>query len=163
MNIKVKYVNGVFEPLEKVKDVISDQIYHVVSENELQGSRRKKRILLVDDEAAVTRTLKLYLDGTGRYEVRTENEGSQALATAQEFKPDLILLDIIMPDKDGSVLAAEIKDDPSLKDTPIVFLTALVSKKQTGDSVTDIGGHPFLAKPVDPDQVVACIENHAKN
>lgn len=122
----------------------------------------KKRILIVDDEAIVTRTLKLYLEGTGSYEVRTENEGTRALAAAKEFKPDLVLLDLIMPDTDGATVAAEIREDAALKDTPIVFLTALVSQKEVGPTGRDIGGHPFLAKPVDPEKVVEAIEKHTK-
>jgi CheY-like chemotaxis protein len=122
----------------------------------------KKRILVVDDEAIVTRTLKMYLEGTGSYEVRTENQGTRALAAAKEFKPNLVLLDLVMPDTDGATVAAEITEDAELQGTPIVFLTALVSQKEVGPLGRDIGGHPFLAKPVDPEKVVEAIEKHAK-
>lgn len=123
---------------------------------------QKKRILLVDDEAIITRTLKLYLEGTGAYEVRAINTGSEAVQAAREFRPNLILLDIIMPDMDGSAIAEAITEDEALKDTPIVFLTALVSRKEVGPTGRDIGGHPFIAKPLDPEKVVECIEQHAK-
>jgi CheY-like chemotaxis protein len=119
---------------------------------------QKKRILVVDDEPHVTRTLKLYLEATGAYEVRTENEGKRALAAARDFKPDVILLDIVMPDTDGAAVAADIEGDPALKGTPIVFLTALVSKKEVGSEGRSIGGHPFLAKPVEPEKVIEWIE-----
>ncbi len=122
----------------------------------------KARILLVDDEVSVSRTLKMYLEEYGGFEVRVENAGSRALATARDFRPDLIFLDIVMPDADGGAVAAEIKADPVLKDTPIVFLTALVTPQETGGGQDVIGGHPFLAKPVDPDVVVAYIEKYAK-
>ena len=123
----------------------------------------KNRILLVDDEVSVTRTLQIYLEATGAYEVKAENEGSRALAAAREFKPDLIFLDIVRPDMDGGALAQDIRGDPTLKDVPIVFLTALVTKKETGGEGRDIGGYPFLAKPLDPDKVVQCIEKHVKS
>ncbi len=116
----------------------------------------KKRILLIDDEPSFTRMLRLNLEKAGGYEVREENRGSQGLATAREFKPDLILLDVIMPDADGGEVAAQIKADRNLKDTPIVFLTAVVSKKEEGL----IGGRPFLAKPVGVKEVIDCIERH---
>lgn len=122
----------------------------------------KKRILLVDDDASVTRTLQMYLEATGAYEVRAENEGGQALAVAREFKPHLILLDIVMPDVDGATLAGDIKADAALKDVPIVFLTALVTQREVGPGGRDIGGHPFLAKPLDPEKVIECIEKYAK-
>lgn len=120
----------------------------------------KKRILLVDDEAIVTRTLKLYLESTGKYEVRAENDGAAALKTARAFRPHLILLDIVMPEVDGPEVASRIREDPVLKQTPIVFLTALVRRQEVGPGGRDIGGFPFIAKPLDPDEVVACIERN---
>lgn len=122
----------------------------------------KKKILVVDDEAIMTRTLKLFLDETGSYDVRTLNEGGRALEVARAFQPDLVLLDLIMPDTDGATIAGEFKEDPQLKDVPIVFLTALVSAKEVGARGRDIGGYPFLAKPVDPDKVVEAIEKYTQ-
>jgi CheY-like chemotaxis protein len=123
----------------------------------------KKRILLVDDEPSVTRTLQIYLEATGEYEVRAENDASQALAVAQGFEPDIIFLDVVMPTKDGATLAAEISTDATLKDVPIVFLTALVTEKEVGHDGRDIGGHSFLAKPIDPEKIVECIEKFVKS
>lgn len=116
----------------------------------------KKRILLIDDEPSFTRMLRLNLEKTGAYEVREENRGAHGLAAAREFKPDLILLDVIMPDADGGDVAAQIKADKNLKDTPIVFLTAVVTKKEEGM----IGGRPFIAKPASVKEVIDCIEKH---
>ena len=124
---------------------------------------KKRRILLVDDEVSITRALALYLTENGDCDVRVENQGSRAVAAAREFRPDLIVLDIMMPDADGGALAAEIQADPILRDTPIVFLTALVSRNETGGASMRIGAYPFLAKPVDPDTVLAYIEQHARN
>src|SRR5687768_9940814 len=89
----------------------------------------KKKILVVDDEASITRLLKLNLE-KGAYVVRTENEGTKALAAAKDFKPDLILLDVMMPDIDGGDVAAIIQADPLLCAVPIVFLTAAVKKEE---------------------------------
>ena len=118
-----------------------------------------RKILLVDDEVGITRGLAMYLTENGDCEVRTENRGSRALAVAREFRPDLFLLDIVMPDAEGGSIAAAINVDPILKGTPIVFLTALVSRREAGGNVAHIGGHLFLAKPVDPDSVLACIDS----
>ena len=123
---------------------------------------RKRRIMLVDDEASITRALAMYLTENGDCEVCVENKGSRALAAARSFKPDLIFLDIVMPDADGGALAAEIQSDPVLKGTPIVFLTALVSRRETGGATMTIGGYPFLAKPVHPETVLASITEHAR-
>ena len=63
------------------------------------------------------------------------------------FNPDLILLDVAMPETDGGEVAARIQSDPTLHRTPIVFLTALVTKAETRSGLR-IQGHPFLAKPI---------------
>ena len=124
---------------------------------------KRRRILLVDDDVSITRALALYLTENGNCDVRVENAGSRAVAAAREFRPDLIFMDIVMPDADGAALAAEIQADPILRGTPLVFLTALVSQREAQGGSTQIGGHPFLAKPVDPEIVLACIGRHARN
>ena len=91
----------------------------------------KRKLLVVDDEVSLTRILKLNLEETGKYEVRTENRGSNTLNAALEFRPDLILLDIMMPDVIGSEVAEELLAEKELKDIKIIFLTALVSKKSS--------------------------------
>jgi CheY-like chemotaxis protein len=115
-----------------------------------------KRILIVDDEAGFTRLLKLTLEGTKRYLVKEENDGSRALATARHFHPDLILLDIVMPKVDGGDVARQIANDPILKRVKIIFLTAIVSQKEA--HAGGIGGFPFIAKPVSLAALTAMIE-----
>ena len=117
----------------------------------------KHRILIVDDEVGFTRLVKLVLR---RYDICEENNPRRALQTALEFRPQLILLDVVMPGLDGGNLAARFQDDPILKQVPIVFLTAVISKNETGDAARNIGGYPFLAKPVCPDALERCIEQH---
>ncbi len=118
-----------------------------------------KKILVVDDEASLTRMLRRNLEATGKYEVKEENSGAQAYATAQQFQPDMILLDVMMPDMDGGAAAAQIQDDENLKHIPIVFLTAIVQKEEAEDTGSIIGGRTFLAKPVKLDDLITCIEN----
>jgi CheY-like chemotaxis protein len=120
----------------------------------------KKKILVVDDESSITRLLRLNLEFTGRYLVREENAGSRAVATAREFAPDLVLLDVMMPDVDGGDVAAGIQSDPSLRGTPIVFLTAAVKPEELKAFGGVIGGFPYIAKPLDVRGVTAVIEEH---
>jgi two-component system sensor histidine kinase/response regulator len=120
----------------------------------------KIRVLLIDDEIGLTRLLKLNLEQTDRYEVRIENQGLQGLAAAREFRPDVILCDVLMPDMEGTEVAAQIKADPSLAKTPVVFLTAVVSREEVAAKGGMIGGHPFIAKPVTVEDIMACIAQH---
>jgi CheY-like chemotaxis protein len=122
----------------------------------------KKRVLLVDDEKSFTNLLKLNLEDTGQYEVRVENWAEDALGAAKEFKPDIILLDLIMPRLPGGNVAAQIKEDPALKETPIVFLTAAVRKHQIEENDGIICDHPCLAKPATVEMVIEMIEKHAR-
>jgi CheY-like chemotaxis protein len=120
----------------------------------------KRRILVVDDEPSITRMLKRNLEETGHYEVLGVNDPTVALATARAFKPDLILLDVMMPQVSGDTLASQMQEHPQLKGTPIVFLTALATPGEVSSHGGLIGGLPFLAKPVDLTVVIGCIERH---
>lgn len=118
----------------------------------------KKRILVVDDEASITRLLKLNLEQTNDYVVRGENDATAAVATAEDFLPDLILLDVMMPELDGGELASRFQAHPKFKSVPIVFLTAAATKGEVYMRGGKVGGLPFLAKPVEIAEVIACIK-----
>jgi len=116
------------------------------------------RVLMIDDEVGFAKLLKLNLEQLGTYEVRIEHRGETGLAAAQAFKPDIILLDVLMPDMDGGEVAAQLRTDPVLRQIPIVFLTAVVSREEADDKSGVIGGYPFIAKPVRLQQLVEVIE-----
>jgi len=119
-----------------------------------------KRILVVDDEPSVTRNLKLNLESSGGYDVFAENHATNALTAARIFRPDLILLDVIMPGMDGGDVAARLRADPLLRDTPVIFLTALVSNEETDGHEIVSGGETFLAKPVEIGELKKTLEDH---
>jgi len=121
---------------------------------------QKKRILLIDDEPDFSSLLKLNLEKTGAYAVREENRAEHALVAARAFKPDLILLDFLMPNMDGGEVAAQLKADEELKDTPVLFLTAVVAKEGEKNLKGMIGAHPFIAKPASPADLIVSIEKY---
>lgn len=118
----------------------------------------KKKILVVDDEANLTQSLRRTLTATGKYEVREENSGANAYESALEFQPDVIILDVMMPGIGGGEVAEKIQDDENLKHIPIVFLTGILEKNEVESTGSNISGHTFLAKPVKPDDMIMCIE-----
>lgn len=122
----------------------------------------KKKVLFIDDEEKFTMMIRLNLERLDKYEVKIENKGSKGCASAKAFMPDLIFLDILMPDMDGSQVAQEIQSDPELKDVPVIFLTAMTTKEEADSRAGMIGGCPFLAKPVSLNEIVEAIEKHAK-
>ena len=126
-------------------------------------AKKKIKILMIDDEKEFSKMVKLNLEGTKRYEVRTESKGSQGFAAVRAFRPDVILLDVIMPDMSGGEVARQIRDDETTKHIPIVFLTATVLKEEAESQGGIIGGNPFIAKPASADEIIECIEKNIKN
>jgi CheY-like chemotaxis protein len=106
------------------------------------------RVLLIDDEAAFTRMVKLNLEATGKYAVRVVNESPQSQSAANEFNPAIILLDVVMPEADGGDVAIQLRQHANTKDTPIIFVSAMVSRQESGSGFYESGGEHFLAKPV---------------
>jgi CheY-like chemotaxis protein len=125
----------------------------------LEPIKEKACILIVDNNRDFTHSAKVALERTDRYFVVEENDASRAHQTAKGLKPDLILLDIVMPETDGGEVAARIQSDPALHRIPIVFLTALVTKTE-GRSGLRIQGHPFLAKPISLPELIEGIEQN---
>ena len=119
----------------------------------------KKRILVVDDEPEFTNVLKLSLESHGYFEVREENDAEHARAAAREFDPDLVVLDIMMPEMEGNEVAAALKNDPVTRDVPVIFLTALVSPDDAPQGACSSGGHTFLPKTIRVDKLIRCIQD----
>jgi len=119
----------------------------------------KRRILIVDDDRDSTHLTQILLEKTGRYLVLEESDATKAHQSARNFKPDLILLDIMMPQRDGGDIAAQIEADPGLQRTPILFLTALVTKAEAKAGLR-IQGHPVLAKPINIPELINEIEEN---
>ena len=120
----------------------------------------KKKILIIDDEVGFTRMVKLNLEKNGEFDVREVNQAPAAVGVAREFKPDLILLDVIMPAMDGGDIRARMQADSKLKDIPVIFLTATLSPRETAGAPQRSGGEQFLAKPVSFAVLLACIRQN---
>ena len=125
----------------------------------LPGMKERRRILIVDNDPNATHLVKVLLERTGHYLVLEENDATKAHQSAVSFRPHLILLDIVMPETDGGEVAARIQGDPELRKTPIIFLTALVTRAEAKSGL-NIQGHSFLAKPVSIPELIAAIEEH---
>ena len=115
------------------------------------------RLLVVDDEVALTRSLKLNLEDTGRYEVYVVNDSRQAIATALRVQPDVILLDLMMPHMDGGDVSRALQENRTLARTPVILLTALVRK--TEETELQLGGRVRMGigKPVTLSELDAAV------
>ena len=118
----------------------------------------KRKILIVDDEPAFTRMVKITLEASGDYEVQELNDPVIATQVARQFSPDIILLDITMPGLDGGDVVSQLRADSVLKKTPVLFVTATVRKSEVNARNGLIGGELFIAKPVSVEVLIQNIE-----
>ena len=118
----------------------------------------KKRILIVDDEVGAARLLGANLEATGNYETRVENWPEDIIAVAREYRPDVIVMDIIMPRMSGGDAVALLQADPVLRSIPVIFLTAAVQRWQVADHEGVICDRPCVAKPASTEEIIMCIE-----
>ncbi|ADE54382.1 response regulator [Coraliomargarita akajimensis] len=125
----------------------------------MRQAHNPRRVLVIDDEASFTRMVKLNLESTERYTVEVINESRRAYEAANTFQPDIILLDVVMPEADGGDVSNQIRQHPSTSDIPIIFVSAMVSKKESGNGFFNSGGEHFLAKPVTTETLVHSIEH----
>jgi DNA-binding response OmpR family regulator len=107
----------------------------------------KKRILVVDDEEEALVHLKNILE-RANYAVIATTKGMEALKLAQENHPDLIILDVFLPDLEGGEVAAKLAEDPACMNIPVIFLSGVVMTKKDKFSGEKFGRHYIMAKPV---------------
>jgi CheY-like chemotaxis protein len=115
----------------------------------------EKKILIVDDDLVSLEMLEkiLLLED---YWVAKATNGKEAIYIADEFQPDLIILDIVMPIMDGTEAMEKLEKNPRTKNIPVLFLTSLISKKEEFENSTT--NRRFLAKPIDREKLLEEIE-----
>lgn len=112
---------------------------------QVKAAVKAAKILVIDDEPEITEIIEAFLDNAG-YRVKVENRPQNAIHLVRHFRPDLILLDIMMPGTDGYVICNQIKEDSDISDIPVIFLTGKDSKDDQGKSF-QVGGDMFIKKP----------------
>jgi CheY-like chemotaxis protein len=117
-----------------------------MNEQFVNESNEKPRIRIVDNNSQFARSARLLLDQSGQYVACTVIDPRRAFETARRFHPDLILLDLIMPEADGTEVAAQITSNWMLHSVPIVFVTALITREEARDG-RRIEGHRVVPKP----------------
>lgn len=113
------------------------------------------RIMVIDDEPEITEVIEAFLESAG-YQTLAENSAIMAVERIEEFKPDLILLDIMMGGMDGYSVCEELKKKQETKDIPVLFLTGKDSRDDSGKSFK-VGGDMFIKKPFSGDRLLEII------
>ncbi|MFW6035597.1 MAG: response regulator [Halothermotrichaceae bacterium] len=118
------------------------------------------KVLVADDAKNIVLVLKMSLKKAG-YDVLTARDGLSALEKVQEEKPDLILLDILMPKMNGFLVFEALKDDPITADIPVVFITAKAEKKDL-ERAKESGAADYLIKPIKQDKLLEVVDKYSK-
>ena len=125
--------------------------------------KKLQSILYVEDDLHVRTTAKLVLEVIGKFEVRDCGSGREALLAANGFHPDLILLDVMLPELDGIATLERLRSLPHLADTPALFVTGLTAPSDL-ERYTEVGAIGVVAKPLAPlrltDQLQSMWEQH---
>jgi CheY-like chemotaxis protein len=117
-----------------------------------------KRIIIVDDDPSIVELFRDILEGKG-YEVQTFHRGWEALQAVSRQRPDLMILDIMMPRVNGYEVCQIMKENPKTKHIPVIFLTAL-SHQEALRLAAEGGADDFLVKPCTPERLIRHVERH---
>jgi DNA-binding response OmpR family regulator len=115
-----------------------------------------KKLLIVDDEEGIRSLVRMTLDG-GAYQILEARDGSQALEIARKHHPDIVLLDVMLPDISGIEVCRTLKDDPLMDSTTVVMLTAKAQHSDV-DEAEDAGADGYFTKPFSPIALVQRVE-----
>ena len=117
------------------------------------------KVLIVDDNEQITEFVKMSLEELGGYQVSTAVNGGDGVTKVSYVEPDIIFLDVMLPDMDGPEAAALIRKLPGGHKIPIVFLTGIITPAEVEQTQGVIRGETYLAKPVTRPQLIDCIKN----
>ena len=119
----------------------------------------KRKILIIDDDEVVGYLVQSSLELSGKYEVLYSANGQDGIMMAQRIKPDLILLDILMPNMSGTDVIEQLLENHKTKDIPVIFLTGAVTINDIRTQGGTVGGRRFLSKPVSKSDLISAVES----
>ncbi len=154
-------IEGQTVTFRPVRDGIDSEVSGVMQVIENPNGFNVNASYIVSQNPPLSRVYWFDQSEIDSYLVLEENDSTKAHQSAQNFRPDVILLDIMMPKTDGGEVAAQIEADAELQRTPIIFLTALVTEPETKIGLR-IQGHRSLAKPINIPELINEIEKNLR-
>ena len=136
-------------PGSKFRKIPRDSLLKFMKENNIpivSIQSGKKRLLIVDDDAEIVELMTDVLARDGRFDVRTASTGYDAGIMTQKFRPDLILLDYMLPDVNGNIVCKTIKQDPEFANTRIIIISGVINQTEI-DDLMKAGAEAFVKKP----------------
>jgi DNA-binding response OmpR family regulator len=143
---------------DKENSAVTSQATKVAEIKAEKSKEKTKRIkiLVVDDEPEITDIVETFLENAG-YQVKSENSSETGIDTAKAFLPDLVLLDIMMPEMDGYQICSELKGCQETKNIPVVFLTGKDARSDEGRSFR-VGGVMYIKKPFSCERLLSIVK-----
>lgn len=150
-------LKGFRVPGSRFRRIPRDQLYNFMKENNiptdaLESSKRKA--LLVDDDEDLMEMLKEAFERDGRFDIKTANNGFVAGMLVKEFRPDLVVLDVMLPDINGKEVCKLVRADETLEDVKIVCISGMIEPEKVND-LKLAGANDFMQKPFEVDKLLA--------
>lgn len=146
-------LNGFRVPGSRFRRIPREELIRFMKENDIPRddfgpSRSRKRILIVDDDAHIVDLMMDVLGADQRYEVKAANTGYDAGMLSESFRPDVIVLDYMLPDINGNVVCRAVRNNIELSHTRIIVVSGVVNQSEV-DALLSAGADEFLKKPFD--------------
>ena len=157
-------VNGFRVPGSRFRRIPRVELMKFMKANDIPLSRLedgKRRVLVVDDDEQIVDLLREVLERDQRFEVRTAATGYDAGMLTQEFRPDLLILDFMLPDINGNAVCEAIRGNPDLSETKIIIVSGVVNQAEIADLLTR-GADDFMKKPFNIEKLVGRIHELLK-
>lgn len=149
-------LKGFRVPGSKFRRIPRDLLYKFMKENGIPTDALesgKRKALLVDDDEELIELIRDVLESDGRFEVRTANNGFDAGMMVKDYHPDVVVLDVMLPDINGKEVCQRIRSDPTLEDVRIVCISGMVEEDKIAELMAS-GANEFLQKPFEVEQLV---------
>jgi len=143
-------LKGFYVPGSRFRRIPRETLIRFMKENSIPLTNidsDKKKVLVVDDEAEIVTLLVDVLERDGRFEVKTATCGYDAGLLTQQFRPDVIVLDYMLPDINANVVCKTIHSNPSLEDTKIILISGQIEEEDGPAEAEQLGADAFLHKP----------------
>lgn len=142
-------LKGFRVPGSRFRRIPRDQLYSFMRENKIPTDALesgKRKVLIVDDDVELVELLKDVFDRDGRFETRTANNGFDAGMQVKEFRPDVMVLDVMLPDINGKEVCQRVRSDKNLDAVKIICISGMVEQDKIAELI-DAGADDFMNKP----------------
>jgi excisionase family DNA binding protein len=149
-------LKGFRVPGSRFRRIPRDLLYQFMRENGIPTDALesgKRKLLIVDDDQDLVEVLVDVFQRDGRFDIRSVNNGFDAGMTVKEFRPDLVVLDVMLPDINGKEVCQRIRSDPALDDVKVICISGMVEQDKVADLMA-AGANDFMQKPFDADALL---------